>query len=116
MKKGSVLCCLAAVLAFFTAGVHAEGDGAGNYKKLCARCHGDAGRGDGPAAKLLKNQKMGDLSDKAAMSKLSDQDLHKVISEGGAAVGKSKVMPAHKDKLNESEMKAVVEYVKSFQK
>lgn len=96
--------------------VMAADDGAAVYKKACVKCHGDEGKGDGPTAKMLKGQSMGDFSNKAAMSKVSDQDLAKVISEGGAAVGKSKIMPAHKDKLTDAEIKAVVSYIKTLQK
>lgn len=108
--------CAVALFVFFTVSVRAQGDGAAVYKKSCEKCHGAEGKGDGPAAKLLKNQSMGDLSNKAEMSKIPDQTLHKVIAEGGQAVGKSKVMPAHKDKLSEVEIKAVVAHIKTLQK
>lgn len=117
MKRKSIVAgCLTLLLLFSTAAITAADDGAAVYKKLCFKCHGDQGKGDGPAAKLLKNQSMGDLSSKAEMSKISDPDLVKIIAEGGAAVGKSKVMPAHKDKLTEGEIKAVVAHVKTLQK
>lgn len=91
-------------------------DGAALYKKTCTRCHGDTGKGDGPAAKLIKNQSMGDLSSKTEMGKYSDQDLTKMIADGGEAVGKSKLMPAHKDKMSAGDIKAVVAYIKTLQK
>ncbi|MBI4454411.1 MAG: cytochrome c [Acidobacteria bacterium] len=114
--RSIVLSCLAVVLALLTVPLLAADDGAALYKKNCVKCHGDQGKGDGPAAKLLKNQSMGDLSSKAEMSKLSDDTLHKMVAEGGQAVGKSKVMPAHKDKLSEAEIKAVIAYIKTLQK
>jgi len=116
MKQScAVASCLAVLIIFCTVDLRAQ-DGAATYKKLCAKCHGDAGKGDGPAAKMFKNQRMGNLADKAAMSKIKDQDLIKITSEGGAAVGKSKIMPAHKNKLSEAEIKAVVAYMKTLQK
>ena len=55
------------------------------FKKQCLRCHGEHGKGDGPAAKLLKT-KPADWTDKARMSKLTENDLFTVISKGGVAV------------------------------
>ena len=114
--QNPLLSCLTILLSLSIGSVIAADDGGTIYKKLCVRCHGPEGKGDGPAAKLLKNQSMGDLTSKADMSKLSDQDLVKLVAEGGAASGKSKVMPAHKDKLSEGEIKAVVAYIKTLQK
>jgi cytochrome c553 len=91
-------------------------DGEPTYTKMCLKCHGAQGKGDGPVAKMVKNQGMGDLSHKETMSGYSDEDLYKFISEGGEAVGKSKLMSAHKDKLAEAEIKAVIAYIKTLQK
>ena len=114
--KWAALYSFALLFVFSAVGFLRAETGEGNYKKLCVKCHGEAGKGDGPAAKMLKGQAMGDLSSKAAMSKMSDPDLAKLISEGGAAVGKSKVMPAHKDKMSDADIKAVVTYIKTLQK
>src|SRR5262249_14989593 len=84
------------------------------YKESCLRCHGEQGKGDGPATKTIKNMKMTDWTSKEAMAKYSDEDLYKIISAGGAAVGKSKLMPAYKDKMKEKEMRDLVAYVRSF--
>ena len=105
----------ACLLILFTAFAVGQ-DGAALYKASCTKCHGDLGKGDGPAAKLIKNQSMGDLSSKAAMSKYSDADVTKMIAEGGPAVGKSKLMPAHKDKMSAGDIKAVVAFIKTLQK
>lgn len=85
------------------------------HKKNCLRCHGEQGKGDGPAAKLLKT-KPSDWSDKAKMSSLSDQDLFKVISKGGEAVGKSKLMPAFGEKLSDKDISNVIAFVRSLAK
>ena len=91
-------------------------DGQTSYEKMCLKCHGSQGKGDGPVAKMVKDQDMGDLSDKEAMDQYSDEDLYKFIAEGGEAVGKSKLMVAHKSKLTEAEIKAVIAYIKTLQK
>jgi mono/diheme cytochrome c family protein len=85
------------------------------HKKNCLRCHGEQGKGDGPAAKLLKT-KPSDWSDKAKMSSLSDQDLFKVISKGGEAVGRSKLMPAFGEKLSDKDISNVIAFVRSLAK
>jgi mono/diheme cytochrome c family protein len=62
------------------------------FTKTCASCHGKTGKGDGPAAAAL-NPKPKNLSDKAYMEKLGDEYLANIIKKGGAAVGKSPLMP-----------------------
>lgn len=83
------------------------------HKKNCVRCHGERGKGDGPAAKLLKT-KPTDWSDKAKMSGMSDQDLFKVITKGGEAAGKSKLMPAFGGKLSDQEVNNVIAFIRSL--
>lgn len=83
------------------------------HKANCAKCHGAGGKGDGPAGKLLKT-KPADWTDKAAMGKLSDNDLFNVIKNGGGSVGKSKLMPAWKDKLSDQQIWDVVAFIRSL--
>jgi high-affinity iron transporter len=85
--------------------------------KHCDRCHGDAGKGDGPMLKRLKADVTPvDWTDKGAMARLKDADLTQVIKEGGKTSGKSKIMPAFKDKLSESEVADMVAYIRSLAK
>jgi hypothetical protein len=46
------------------------------------------------------------------MSTLSDQDMFKVISEGGAAVGKSPLMPAWGGTLSEQDIWNVIAHIR----
>src|SRR5262245_37266882 len=69
------------------------------YGQFCASCHGQSGKGDGAAAAAL-NPKPRDHTDKEYMSKLSDEDIFKVIKNGGASVGKSPLMPPWGASLN----------------
>ncbi len=112
MKKWIVVGCLS---FFFGLSLLALPDGQTDYKNLCLKCHGAEGKGDGPVTKMVKNQSMGDLSDKEAMSPYSDEDLYKLIAEGGGALGKAKLMPAHKEKLGEAEIQAIITYITTFQ-
>ena len=83
------------------------------YGQFCVSCHGQSGKGDGPAAAAL-NPKPRDHTDKEAMSKLSDDDLLKVIKNGGASVGKSPLMPAWGASLKDDQIKDVIAYVRTL--
>lgn len=65
----------------------------------CAMCHGDAGRGDGPAGKALTPQPR-NFTDRGWQTSVTDQHIEKVILNGGPSVGKSPLMPAHGDLAN----------------
>jgi mono/diheme cytochrome c family protein len=83
------------------------------HKKNCLRCHGERGKGDGPAAKLLKT-KPSDWSDKAKMSGLSDDYLFKIITKGGETSGKSKLMPPWEGKLSNQDVHNVIAFIRSL--
>lgn len=106
-----------AVLAAFAAPTIAADAQAGKalYDEHCLKCHGEKGKGDGASAKKLK-MKMMDYSNAAEMGKVSDAELAKVTTEGGAAAGKSKLMPAYKDKLNQQQIADVIAYIRTFAK
>lgn len=61
---------------------------------FCARCHGDAGRGDGQLAAALTPMPR-DFSNSSWQKSVTDERIAQVILEGGASVGLSPVMPAH---------------------
>jgi len=84
------------------------------HKGSCLKCHGETGKGDGPTSKLLKD-KPADWTNKESMSKYSDSQLVQIIKEGGAASGKSKLMPAFGGKLNDQQINDVIAYVRSLQ-
>jgi mono/diheme cytochrome c family protein len=83
------------------------------YKRQCQMCHGATGMGDGPAAKTLKG-KLPNLSDKATMAKIKDEDIHEALMNGlKTEVGN---MPSFKTKLKPEEMEDVINYVHSLAK
>lgn len=63
------------------------------FQTICATCHGPDGKGNGQAAAAL-NPKPRNYTDKAWQASVTDDDIKKIILNGGAAVGKSPVMPA----------------------
>jgi cytochrome c oxidase cbb3-type subunit 3 len=81
-----------------------------NYKKLCGTCHGDDGKGSGPAARVLDKQP-GDFTDCQAMKAKKREFLVKIIAEGGRAVGRSAQMPASGKKLSPKEIEELADYV-----
>ena len=59
-------------------------------------CHGSDGKGSGPAAAAL-NPKPRDYTDSAWQGTVTDDQLRTTIIKGGAAVGKSALMPPNPD-------------------
>ena len=81
------------------------------YKKHCAACHGEGGKGDGPAAGVLKPPPR-DHTDRAYMGALTDEDIAKVIKMGGAMKGKP-LMPSH-PQFKEADLQALVAFIRSL--
>jgi mono/diheme cytochrome c family protein len=88
-------------------------DAVTDYKIFCARCHGDAGHGDGPDGSTLSTKPQ-DFTDCAAMSKLTDEVIFNAIKGGGSSVGMPADMPAWGEGLNDDQIKALVQYVRNF--
>jgi mono/diheme cytochrome c family protein len=87
-------------------GVKMEGDVAGAreiFKQRCVLCHGDHGAGDGPGAANL-NPKPRAFGDKEWQKSVTDDHIEKIIKEGGAAVGKSPLMPPNPDLVDKPEI------------
>jgi len=83
------------------------------YKRQCQMCHGATGIGDGPAAKTLKG-KLPNLTDKATMAKIKDEDIHEALENGlKTEVGN---MPSFKTNLKPEEMQDVINYVHTLAK
>ena len=66
------------------------------FNNKCATCHGLAGNGLGPAAANC-NPRPRDYTSKEWQLSVTDEMIEKTIVYGGAAVGKSAVMPSHPD-------------------
>jgi cytochrome c oxidase cbb3-type subunit 3 len=83
------------------------------YGQFCASCHGQSGKGDGPAAAAL-NPKPRDHTNQEYMSKMSDDEMLKVIKDGGASVGKSPLMPPWGASLKDDQIKDVIAYIRTL--
>jgi mono/diheme cytochrome c family protein len=62
------------------------------YGKHCASCHGDKGRGDGPA-EAYNVEKAADLTDRALQDRLTDGEILWKITTGLRSAG-DEIMPA----------------------
>lgn len=86
------------------------------YAQRCAVCHGPTGRGNGPAAPSMiprpRDFTRGEFKYKSTPSGQppSDDDLIRIVAKGLTA----SAMPPWDDLLNEEEVRAVVDYIKSF--
>lgn len=84
-----------------------------HYQTLCASCHGQDGGGDGPAAAALV-PKPASHRDGAYMNALSNAHLVRVISQGGAAAGKSPLMAPFGAVLGETGVQDVTAFVRTL--
>jgi mono/diheme cytochrome c family protein len=64
------------------------------YASTCVSCHGAGGTGNGLAGAGLP-AKPANFTDASWQSRTSDQEIDRAIVGGGAAVGKSALMPAN---------------------
>ncbi|MGB0953791.1 MAG: c-type cytochrome [Planctomycetota bacterium] len=62
------------------------------YDTYCFTCHGTGGKGDGPAGAALPD-KPADFSSADWQATVTDEHIQTVIAKGGAAAGKSALMP-----------------------
>ena len=83
------------------------------YHSTCAPCHGEGGKGDGPAAAAL-NPKPRDHTNGAYMDTLSNAHLFAAIKNGGAQFGYP-TMPAQ-PQLADDSIKCVIAFVRSLSK
>lgn len=93
------------------------GSGARIFAANCARCHGKEGKGDGPdLVKLQAAVSPDDWTDKQSNQELTDSFISAMITKGGKANGKSRIMPAFADKLNALQMQDLLAFIRSLSK
>ena len=86
-----------------------------NYQLHCATCHGASGDGMGELADLLGDGiKPRDHTDSKVMSQRSDEDIRKVIADGGESLGFNSAMPPFSTILSEEEILELVQYIRSL--
>jgi mono/diheme cytochrome c family protein len=81
------------------------------YDVQCASCHGDSGKGDGPAGQALTPPAANLVE---SVAKYEDDYLHYRIAEGGAMDPYNSSMPAFKNVLSDDEIWQVVAHMNTF--
>jgi mono/diheme cytochrome c family protein len=79
------------------------------YEENCLMCHGEAGKGDGPMASMLK-EKPADISDAKIIGEFTDGEIFWLITKG------KKPMPNFENKLSEEERWSLVHLMRSMSK
>ena len=89
-----------------------DADIQGMFSTNCGRCHGPGGHGDGPDAPHL-GVKIPDFAAAEFQESRSDDELFTVIKDGGPARGLSPLMPPWGLALSDSEIKALVGFIRA---
>jgi len=86
------------------------------FQSLCATCHGEDGRGNGPAAPNL-SVKPRDYTDPTWQASVTDDQIRQIILLGGQKVGKSALMPGNGDLKDKPEvLDGLVAIIRGFGK
>ncbi len=84
------------------------------FATRCSTCHGADGKGRGPAAITL-NPKPRNYTDVAWQKSVTDEHIAEIVVKGGAAVGKSPLMPPNPDLENKpAVVSGLVAIVRAF--
>jgi len=84
--------------------------GKDNYQTYCVQCHGLEGNGKGINVADMSTQPR-DHTDAKEMSARTDQELFKVIKEGGQSINKSVLMPPWGSTFSDEEIQDLVKYL-----
>jgi cytochrome c553 len=84
------------------------------FEYYCSPCHGLKGKGDGTFFTIDLKPKPRNLTDLEYMSKRTDDQLIKAITEGSKAVDKSNLCPPWGKTLTDKKIKELVAYIRSF--
>lgn len=116
VRPSAGIAILTALVWTFSAGAAAHASdrkaGRAKYLLLCAFCHGNGGKGNGPAARGFP-VKPADHTNKAKMKNLSNANLAKIITQGGRSVGKSPLMPPF-GQLKPADVQNLITFIRSL--
>ena len=107
--KRSLLMSLALIVVAATSAIAAQ-SAADLYSEKCAACHGDTGKGDGPAGQAMQPPP---VPFSTGLKGKSDSWIATVIAKGGPAVGMTPAMPPHPT-LSDDQVKALIQYIKQL--
>ncbi len=109
MKSLNFISIVGTLLLSFTTMTQAE-IAKDNYQTYCVQCHGLEGDGKGINVADMSTQPR-DHTDAKEMSARTDEELFKVIKDGGQSINKSVLMPPWSSILTDDEIKNMVSYL-----
>jgi putative heme-binding domain-containing protein len=83
------------------------------FLEYCSHCHGVEGDGEGFNAEFL-DKEPAELSDPEFLKKKTNEQLYRVIDQGGAALRKSHLMPVFGHTLSEYEIWSLVAFLRKL--
>jgi mono/diheme cytochrome c family protein len=85
------------------------------YRRFCVQCHGSLGNGQGinQTAEALAVEPRNHANPQR-MSALTDKEIKLAITDGGAAVNKSPLMPAFGNTLSALEIDELADYLRKL--
>jgi caa(3)-type oxidase subunit IV len=86
-------------------------DPAGAFEAVCSTCHGLTGAGDGPGSAAL-DPRPAAFNDPSFWETRTDEDMVRVILEGGPSIGKSPLMPPWNALYDLQQAEAIVAYIR----
>jgi cytochrome c oxidase cbb3-type subunit 3 len=107
------VCAVLLCAIFISLPAAAKETAADNYRTYCVQCHGLQGNGKGVNNRDMSVQPR-DHTDAKAMSSRSDDDLFKVVKEGGLAIDKSVIMPPWADTFSDEEIRDLVQHMRTL--
>lgn len=113
MKSPTILTlALSMCLPFLAAPASAqEPAGKDLYAMYCTQCHGTQGNGKGLNAARMSVQPRSHI-DRAEMIARTDEELFKVIEQGGGSIDKSILMPAWGGNLSKENIEQLVQHLR----
>jgi len=114
MRRFTIMITVSVGLILLAAGTAQAADDKQLYEFYCAQCHGLSGKGDGPNVTQDFKTDPRNFTSVADMEKLSDADIKNVITDGGAAVSKSELMPPWGKTISAADIDKLVAYVRKF--
>lgn len=101
------------VLLTVVAGTAAAEEGRLLYERYCVQCHGVEGTGKGINAPYMSVAPR-DHTDRTEMMGRSDEELFRVIRNGGASINQSVLMPAWKHNLDDDQIRVLVRHLRAL--
>lgn len=85
-----------------------------NFQRYCVQCHGPEGKGNGVNATKDLPAAPKDLTNREELSRLTDERIAAIITNGGARNELSAIMPPWGETLTAQEIQELVRFVRGL--